>query len=172
MTVWYTGTGDKGKTKLPSVGEIWKDDDIVNAIGDLDELNASLGVISSLYPQLREIIVRVQSDIFSLSSEIAGFNLNFEEDKVEWIEEEINNFSKGLPELRNFILPGGHIASSFLHLARTVCRRSERSVVKLLKRNRAKEVHVKYLNRLSSLLFVLALYVNKQENVQEIIWKR
>ncbi|ACP35863.1 ATP/cobalamin adenosyltransferase [Sulfolobus islandicus Y.G.57.14] len=172
MTVWYTGTGDKGKTKLPSVGEIWKDDDIVNAIGDLDELNASLGVISSLYPQLREIIVRVQSDIFSLSSEIAGFNLNFEEDKVEWIEEEINNFSKGLPELRNFILPGGHIASSFLHLARTVCRRSERSVVKLLKRNRAKDVHVKYLNRLSSLLFVLALYVNKQENVQEIIWKR
>lgn len=172
MTVWYTGTGDKGKTKLPSVGEIWKDDDILNAIGDLDELNASLGVISSLYPQLREIIVRVQSDIFSLSSEIAGFNLNFEEDKVEWIEEEINNFSKGLPELRNFILPGGHIASSFLHLARTVCRRSERSVVKLLKRNRAKDVHVKYLNRLSSLLFVLALYVNKQENVQEIIWKR
>lgn len=172
MTAWYTGTGDKGKTKLPSVGEIWKDDDIVNAIGDLDELNASLGVISSLYPQLREIIVRVQSDIFSLSSEIAGFNLNFEEDKVEWIEEEINNFSKGLPELRNFILPGGHIASSFLHLARTVCRRSERSVVKLLKRNRAKDVHVKYLNRLSSLLFVLALYVNKQENVQEIIWKR
>ncbi|MCH4814558.1 MAG: cob(I)yrinic acid a,c-diamide adenosyltransferase [Saccharolobus sp.] len=172
MTIWYTGTGDKGKTKLPSVGEIWKDDDIVNAIGDLDELNASLGVISSLYPQLREIIVRVQSDIFSLSSEIAGFNLNFEEDKVKWIEEEINNFSKGLPELRNFILPGGHIASSFLHLARTVCRRSERSVVKLLKRNRAKDVHVKYLNRLSSLLFVLALYVNKQENVQEIIWKR
>ncbi|QXJ33353.1 cob(I)yrinic acid a,c-diamide adenosyltransferase [Saccharolobus shibatae] len=172
MTIWYTGTGDKGKTKLPSVGEIWKDDDIVNAIGDLDELNASLGVISSLYPQLREIIVRVQSDIFSISSEIAGFNLNFEEDKVKWIEEEINNFSKGLPELRNFILPGGHIASSFLHLARTVCRRSERSVVKLLKRNRAKDVHVKYLNRLSSLLFVLALYVNKQENVQEIIWKR
>ncbi|QGA54830.1 cob(I)yrinic acid a,c-diamide adenosyltransferase [Sulfolobus sp. E5-1-F] len=172
MTIWYTGTGDKGKTKLPSVGEIWKDDDIVNAIGDLDELNASLGVISSLYPQLHEIIVRIQSDIFSLSSEIAGFDLNFDEDKTKWIEEQINNLSKDLPVLRNFILPGGHIAASFLHLARTVCRRSERSVVKLLRRNRAKDVHVKYLNRLSSLLFVLALYVNKQEKVQEIIWKR
>ncbi|AAK40706.1 cob(I)yrinic acid a,c-diamide adenosyltransferase [Saccharolobus solfataricus] len=172
MTVWYTGTGDKGKTKLPSVGEIWKDDDIVNAIGDLDELNASLGVISSLYPQLREIMVRIQSDIFSLSSEIAGFDMNFEEEKVKWIEEEISSFSKGIPELRNFILPGGHVAASFLHLARTICRRSERSVVKILKRSKAKDVHVKYLNRLSSLLFVLALYVNKQEKVQEIIWKR
>ncbi|WP_338600284.1 cob(I)yrinic acid a,c-diamide adenosyltransferase [Sulfolobus tengchongensis] len=172
MAVWYTGTGDKGKTKLPSVGEIWKDDDIINALGDLDELNATLGVVSSFYPQLRETITTIQSDVFTISSEVAGFDLSFNEERIRWLEDQIKEYSKSLPELRNFILPGGHIASSFLHLARTVCRRSERSMVKILKKYKAKETHIKYLNRLSSLLFVLALYVNKQENFKEIIWKR
>ncbi|QIW24970.1 cob(I)yrinic acid a,c-diamide adenosyltransferase [Sulfolobus sp. S-194] len=169
--MWYTGTGDRGKTKVPSVGEVWKDSEIVKALGDLDELNSVLGVVSSLYPELSEVIQKLQNDIFSISSEIAGFDRNFSDEKVKGIEELITNYSKELEPLRNFVLPGGHIASSFLHLARAVCRRAERSVVTLLKENKAKEVHAKYLNRLSSLLFVLALVVNKRTNNPNVLWK-
>ncbi|BDB97270.1 cob(I)yrinic acid a,c-diamide adenosyltransferase [Saccharolobus caldissimus] len=169
--VWYTGYGDKGKTKVPSEGEVWKDDDIVNALGDLDELNSALGIVSSLYPSLSEIIIKIQSDIFSISSEIAGFDLNFDNNKVIWLEDQIRKFSASIPELRNFVLPGGHVAASFLHLARAISRRSERSTVKIMRKGKAKEIHVKYLNRLSSLLFVLALWVNHNSNIQNVIWK-
>lgn len=169
--VWYTGYGDKGKTKVPSEGEVWKDDDIVNALGDLDELNSALGIVSSLYPSLSEIIIKIQSDIFSISSEIAGFDLNFDDNKVIWLEDQIRKFSASIPELRNFVLPGGHVAASFLHLARAISRRSERSTVKIMRKGKAKEIHVKYLNRLSSLLFVLALWVNHNSNIQNVIWK-
>ena len=169
--MWYTGIGDKGKTKVPSVGEVWKDSDIVKAVGDLDELNSVLGIVSSLYPEISDVIKEVQGDIFTISSEIAGFNMNFSMERVKRLEELIAYFSKELEPLRNFVLPGGHIASSFLHLARAVCRRAERSVVTLMKENLAKEVHVAYLNRLSSLLFVLALVINKRTNNPNIIWK-
>ncbi len=171
MTMWYTGTGDKGKTKIPSVGEVWKDEDIVDALGDIDELNSALGVVSSLYPELGEIIKKVQSDLFSIASEIAGFSLNFSENEISWLENKINEFSSVIPPLKNFVLPGGHLVSSFLQLSRAICRRSERSVVKIMRSGKAKEVHVRYLNRLSSLLFVIALWVNQKTNNPNIIWK-
>ena len=88
--MWYTGTGDKGKTKVPSVGEVWKDEDIVNALGDLDELNSTLGVVASLYPELSPLIEDIQNDIFTLSSEIAGFKMNFSEEKIKKLEELIS----------------------------------------------------------------------------------
>ena len=169
--MWYTGTGDKGRTKVPSVGDVWKDSDILTAIGDLDELNSILGVVSSLYPEISNVIKELQDDIFTISSEIAGFNMNFSRERVKRLEDLISSFSKELEPLKNFVIPGGHIASSFLHLARAVCRRAERSVVTLMKENLAKEVHVAYLNRLSSLLFVLALVVNKRTNNPNVIWK-
>ncbi|MEM0015522.1 MAG: cob(I)yrinic acid a,c-diamide adenosyltransferase [Saccharolobus sp.] len=171
MTVWYTGTGDKGKTKVPSEGEVWKDDDIINALGDLDELNSALGIVASFYPAIQETIIKVQSDIFTISAEIAGFDMHFDESRTLWLEEQINYYSSSLPQLKNFILPGGHVAASFLHLARAVCRRGERSIVKISKKGKAKESHIKYLNRLSSLLFVMALWVNQKTNVNNIIWK-
>jgi cob(I)alamin adenosyltransferase len=169
--MWYTGTGDKGKTKVPSVGEVWKDDDIVDALGNLDELNSILGVISSLYPPLAECISTIQSDIFALSSEVAGFDMGFGNDKVKYLETSIERFSSELPPLKNFVLPGGHKASAFLHLARSVCRRSERSIVKLARRQKVKDSHLVYLNRLSSLLFVMALWVNRKTNNPDVIWK-
>ncbi|MDT7876780.1 MAG: cob(I)yrinic acid a,c-diamide adenosyltransferase [Sulfolobaceae archaeon] len=169
--MWYTGTGDKGKTKVPSTGEVWKDDDIVTALGDLDELNSTLGVVASLYPELSPLIEDIQNDIFTLSSEIAGFKMNFGEEKIKKLEELISLYGSKIEPLRNFVLPGGHKASSFLHLSRAVCRRAERSTVKLLRSGKANEIHVKYLNRLSSLLFVLALYVNKKTGNLNVIWK-
>ncbi|BFH72582.1 cob(I)yrinic acid a,c-diamide adenosyltransferase [Sulfurisphaera javensis] len=169
--MWYTGTGDSGKTKVPSVGEVWKDSLITEALGNLDELNSVLGVVSSLYPEFSEIIKQLQSDVFEISSEIAGFDMKFDESKITYLEFLINELSKELEPLRNFVLPGGHIASSFLHLARAICRRAERSVVSLLKENKCKQEHVRYLNRLSSLLFVMALVVNKRTNNPNVIWK-
>ena len=170
--MWYTGTGDSGKTRVPSVGEVWKDEDVVNALGDLDELNSSLGVVSSLFPEIRQDIEKIQNDIFSISSEIAGFDLNFDVNKVREIEELIRKYSEPLEPLKNFVLPGGHIASSFLHLSRAICRRAERSVVRISKTHqKVKHEHVIYLNRLSSLLFVMALYINKRTSNPNVIWK-
>ncbi|BBG23939.1 hypothetical protein IC006_1237 [Sulfuracidifex tepidarius] len=171
--MWYTGTGDKGKTKVPSMGEVWKNDRIVEALGNLDELNSILGIVMSLYPPLYDLITQIQSDIFSLSSEIAGFDMNFGYDKVKFLETSIEKTSANLPPLKNFVLPGGHEAASFLHMARSVCRRAERSVVSLIREENlmVKEVHIVYLNRLSSLLFVLALWVNKETNNPDVIWK-
>ncbi|BCU69301.1 cob(I)yrinic acid a,c-diamide adenosyltransferase [Stygiolobus caldivivus] len=170
--MWYTGTGDSGKTRVPSVGEVWKDEDVVNALGDLDELNSSLGVVSSLFPEIRQDIEKIQNDIFSISSEIAGFDLHFDGNKVREIEDLIRKYSEPLEPLKNFVLPGGHIASSFLHLSRAICRRAERSVVRISKTHpKVKHEHVIYLNRLSSLLFVMALYINKRTSNPNVIWK-
>ncbi|AEB94740.1 MULTISPECIES: cob(I)yrinic acid a,c-diamide adenosyltransferase [Metallosphaera] len=168
---WYTGKGDAGTTNLPSVGKVWKDDSVIEALGNLDELNSVLGVITSLYPPIKEEIQNLQRDIFEISSEIAGFEMGFSREKIERLEEKIEIYGSQLETLKNFVLPGGHEASSFLHLARSICRRTERSVVSLLKLNLARDVHVTYLNRLSSLLFVLALYVNKMSGNPDVIWK-
>ncbi|BCS94095.1 cob(I)yrinic acid a,c-diamide adenosyltransferase [Metallosphaera javensis (ex Sakai et al. 2022)] len=168
---WYTGTGDSGLTRIPSIGQVWKDDKLVEALGNLDELNSVLGVVASLYPRLRELIHDIQRDIFEISSEIAGFSMGFGKYKVEKIEKLIEVYGNQLDPLKNFVLPGGHIASSFLHLARSVCRRAERSVVSLYRENITKEDHVIYLNRLSSLLFVLGLWVNKETGNPDVIWK-
>lgn len=168
--VWYTGRGDSGRTSIPSAGEVWKDDDIIEAIGDLDELNSVIGIVVSVYPKLKDELVEIQADIFTISSELAGFNMGFNESRLKHLEDLIAKYGSSLPLITKFIFPGGHEASAFLHLARTVCRRSERKVVKLFRLNKAKEIHVKYLNRLSSLLFVLALWVNQVENVKNIEW--
>jgi len=168
---WYTGSGDSGKTTVPSKGNVWKFDDIVDALGDLDELNASLGVSASLYPDIKDIIEDLQNDIFSISSEISGFKMNFSNEKVRKIEEEIEKIDKEIEPLHNFVLPGGHIASSYLHLSRAICRRAERKVVKLMTEGICNDTHVKYLNRLSTLLFVLALWINKKTGNENVIWK-
>ncbi|MBW9141010.1 MAG: cob(I)yrinic acid a,c-diamide adenosyltransferase [Candidatus Aramenus sp.] len=168
---WFTGTGDSGKTFVPSEGNVWKYDEVVEALGDLDELNSLLGVVSSLYPEVKEILEEVQNDVFSISSEIAGFDMGFSNTEVEKLEKGIAGLDKELPPLNNFVLPGGSLPASFLHLSRAVCRRAERSVVKLYAQGKAKEVHVKYLNRLSSLLFVLALWVNLKTGHNNVVWK-
>jgi len=168
---WYTRKGDEGLTSLPTSNNIWKDDIIIEAIGDLDELNSVLGILSSLFPQLENTIESIQADIFTISAEIVGFNLEFNEEKVKFLEEKIEEFSKHIPQLTNFVIPGGHIAAAFTQFARAVCRRAERRVVSLYKLNKSKKAHVMYLNRLSSLLFVISLWINKVTNNPERIWK-
>jgi|ECHnycMinimDraft_1075156.scaffolds.fasta_scaffold00305_1 cob(I)alamin adenosyltransferase len=169
--MWYTGSGDKGKTKVPSVGEVWKDDLLVQTLGDLDELNSALGLCASIYPKLRTVLLSIQSRLLAISSELAGFTLGFSEEEVLALERSLSQFSADVPELKHFILPGGSTGASVLHLARSVCRRAERSLVALSRERSLSEVYVKYLNRLSSLLFVMALWVNVKEGVSEVVWK-
>ena len=169
--MWFTGQGDKGQTKIPSRGTVWKDDTLLEAVGDLDELNSLLGVIASLYRELKEVLVTLQSDIFVISSELAGFDMKFNSSRVKFLEEKIAEYGSMLEPLRNFVLPGGHVASSLLQYARAVARRAERRIVTLRREGLGKDEHVTYLNRLSSLLFVLALYVNKKEGVPNVLWK-
>lgn len=171
MAVWYTGAGDEGKTKLPLKGRIWKDDPILEALGDLDELNSVLGIVTSLYSSLSDIIRKIQDDVFTISSELAGFDMGFGIERTKWLEEEIEKFSMYVESPRSFVMPGGHLASATLQLARAVARRAERRVVALLREGVAKRQHESYLNRLSSLLFLLALYVNKKEGVENVLWK-
>nr|WP_216604153.1 cob(I)yrinic acid a,c-diamide adenosyltransferase [Acidianus sp. RZ1] len=169
--MWYTGKGDQGKTKAPSSGEVWKDDKIIEAFGNLDELNSALGVISSAFPEISELIEKIQDNVFRISSEIAGYNMGFDQERVKELEKLIENYGNEIGPLKNFVLPGGHLASSFTNLARTICRRAERSVVSIYKDGKANENHVKYLNRLSTLLFVLALWINKKTGYQNVIWR-
>ncbi|BBD72524.1 ATP:cob(I)alamin adenosyltransferase [Sulfodiicoccus acidiphilus] len=168
--MWYTGAGDGGRTKVPSAGELWKDDALVQALGDLDELNSVLGLAASIYPRLRSFLLPIQSEILAISSELAGFPLGFGEDRVTRLELTLKKFADEVPELKNFVLPGGNIGASTLHLARSVCRRAERSLVRVTREGSLQGVYVKYLNRLSSLLFVMALWVNLKEGVDEVMW--
>jgi len=171
VTAWFTGRGDGGKTILPSAGETWKDDPLLEALADLDELNAAIGLASSIYQELSEELSKVQAHIFEISSEIADFPQGFNDEKVSEIERLLNKYSSGLPVLRNFVLPSGHLGATALHLARAICRRAERRTVSLLKLGRCSPLHVKYLNRLSSLLFVLALWINYQRGIEERVWR-
>jgi cob(I)alamin adenosyltransferase len=169
--VWYTGAGDQGKTKIPSKGQVWKDDPLLEALGDLDELNSVLGIVGSAYPPLFDIVKRVQDDVFVISSELAGFDMGFSEERTKWLEEKIAEFAREVEPPRAFVLPGGHIASAYLQFARAVARRAERRLVALLREGLTKPSHESYMNRLSSLLFLLALYVNKKEGVKNVLWK-
>ncbi|MGQ4892847.1 MAG: cob(I)yrinic acid a,c-diamide adenosyltransferase [Candidatus Njordarchaeia archaeon] len=179
------GSGDSGKSStLASGGRIWKDSLIFHAIGDLDELNSFIGLAVSFcegekFGEIRDILVGIQSDIFKIGGMINAYGSNFY-DKVEKIDEEdlkrikdgVNFFKVKLEELHHFILPGGSKLASFLHVARAVCRRAERSLVALKKEVDFPDIVLRYINRLSTLLFILARYANKLDGFQDVAWKR
>lgn len=141
----YTKTGDKGMTGLFSGKRVSKKSPIIETLGSIDELNAWLGVIGGLE--------EIQKDLMVINSFIAGFKVKIP--GSEWLEKEIDRMEKKLPKLRNFILPKGQI-----HLARAVCRRAERDMIKA-------GFKIIYLNRLSDYLFVLA----RTKTKKEIVWK-
>lgn len=179
----YTKTGDKGETSLFGGKRVWKDDPRICAYGTVDELNALLGVaITELTnEELKDVARGIQNDLFTVGSDLASphesNNKNFVIPRVDQIfinrlEELIDKFDSQLPELKNFILPGGLKGSAVLHHARTVCRRAEREVVSLSKIVEI-NFHVEvYLNRLSDLLFVLARFENSSNNSADIVWQK
>lgn len=175
----YTKTGDRGATSLLGGKMVRKDSQRVTACGEVDELNSLLGVIiaETQNKDLIQKLTRVQNELFVLQTVLASsFDLTIKIPKINAahtlrLEREIDVCEKSLPNLKNFILPGGGETGSKLHLARTVARRAERSIVTLASTERISKHVLSYINRLSDWLFVLARFVNFQENAKEIIWK-
>ncbi|MCS7229255.1 MAG: cob(I)yrinic acid a,c-diamide adenosyltransferase [Candidatus Kryptonium sp.] len=175
----YTRTGDDGTTSLFAGGRVKKDNLRVEAYGTIDELNAILGIVRAISKDsmINEIIVDTQNLLFILGADLATpmgvENIKVKritKDDVEKIEKFIDKIDENLEPLKNFILPGGTLLASFLHLARTVCRRAERRIVSFSEKEKINENVIPFVNRLSDLLFVLARYANKIENVDDIKW--
>lgn len=173
----YTKTGDDGTTGLQSGKRVSKADQRIMAYGAIDEVNSCLGIILShkLDSDIRELLTRIQNELFVAGSDLSNPDLanlknRITETMVKNLEENIDKFEKELEPLVNFILPGGHKNASYLHLARTVCRRAETQVVALAENEQINTSCLKYLNRLSDLLFVLARAVNKRNGTADITW--
>jgi cob(I)alamin adenosyltransferase len=174
MTQYYTGKGDKGTSNTIRGTSISKDSPVFTLLGDLDELNSYLAV-SLLHVNDRIIgkdIREIQDQIFSISAFIASFPDEEIITKIripgtEMLESEISRMGNELPELRKFVIPGGTAASAHLHVARSIARRTERGLVSYSKEHKLDGKIIKYMNRLSSFLFVSALYANYKEKVGE-----
>lgn len=180
----YTKVGDKGKTFLMDNTNVYKDSTRVSAYGAVDELNSFLGIViarigkpcEKYQKYLFDILITIQKDLFLIGSSLANpksrvldVNLN---DKTIVFEGQIDYMTKMLPKLSNFILPGGGRLGAFLHIARAVCRRAERDIVRLSQKEKTDKTLLSYFNRLSDLLFTMARYANYNENQKEIIWKK
>ena len=170
----YTRTGDTGSTSLFGGKRVLKCEELVDVYGSIDELNSWIGLtISKIKNQKSKIFLeQVQSDLFTIGSVLAGWkgDLSMLSGRVSEMEKRIDAMEKDLPELRNFILPGGTEVGSFVHIARAICRRVERQTVALAQKQPADPIIIKYLNRLSDLFFMLARFINKLEKKQEVVW--
>ncbi len=171
----YTRTGDKGETSLYGGKRIKKTQQRMIAIGTIDELNAILGV-AVVKSSFKKIVEPIQNELFNIGAQLAnpdqvGEVITMTAQKVIGLENQIDELDAKLPPLRNFILPGGSETGSLFHYARTVCRRAEREVLKLAQKEKVESELLRYLNRLSDLLFILARSENNDKN-SEIIWKK
>ena len=180
----YTRTGDRGDTGLFGGGRVPKHHPRVEAYGDVDELNASLGVARSIEPMPRidEVLVPIQRDLFAIGALLATPDqakmqqhlekARVDDARIAELERAIDDGDRELESLRSFILPGGSHKAAALHVARTVCRRAERRVVALQDASDAEipRLVVVYLNRLSDLLFTLARVANRRSGAGEVTW--
>ena len=174
----YTKTGDDGNTGLQGDFRISKSHPRIIAYGTVDEANAAIGVVltNTLDDDISQLLNQIQNDLFLLGSDLSNQNLNDLKNRVtlemiEKLEESIDTFESELPPITNFILPGGNIAASQLHQVRTIVRRAETLVVKLSDKDEINSNCIKYLNRLSDLMFVMGRLINKRNGVEDIIWK-
>ena len=178
----YTKTGDAGDTGLFGGGRVPKDDPRVEAYGDVDELNAVLGMARSVEPMPRidEVLVPIQRDLFSVGALLATPDLekmhnhlakaNIDQQRIKGLEHAIDECERELEPLKAFIIPGGSRKGAALHVARTVCRRAERRVVRLQREVEIPSLVVIYLNRLSDLLFMLGRVANVRTGAGEVTW--
>lgn len=175
----YTKTGDQGETGLFGGPRVRKDDSRIEAIGDVDELNALIGVVrcEPLDERLDALFYAIQNELFDLGAQLASPGPgragapHVTAAHIERLERAIDEYEASLPPLRAFILPGGVRAAALLHSARTVCRRAERRVVCLAQQAALAGEIVIYLNRLSDLLFVLARVANRLAGRDDVLWQ-
>ena len=176
----YTKTGDDGTTGLFAGDRVAKDHPRICAYGTVDELNSVLGLaileLTSNSPELKEIFGRLQNELFVLGGDLATPTQTeypvprIESEHVEQIEKDIDLLESDLEPLKQFVLPGGSRLSALLHLARTVCRRAEREMIRLQREEKVGELAMIYLNRLSDLLFVMARKANADEGIKDVPW--
>jgi cob(I)alamin adenosyltransferase len=181
----YTRTGDKGTTRLVDGSCVEKFNPRVEAYGTVDELNSYLGLVRSHLKEHHEVLSldstleKIQNELFNIGSLLATekeetFKMLplITAEQIEFIEKRIDELTVQLPELRNFILPAGHSLSAHLHVARTMCRRSERRSAEVGVADDRYALSLQYLNRLSDYLFVAARWVNHKMNFAEVLWKK
>lgn len=175
----YTKGGDKGETSLLGGTRVSKGHDRVEAYGNLDELNSFIGLIrdSEINPHYRQVLIRVQENLFTAEALIARDPEKvtrelptLTEEEILILENEIDTMNEDLPELTNFILPGGNSIVSYCHIARTVCRRAERSLIRLNQISPVEDIIIRFINRLSDYLFVLARKTGKDTGATETPW--
>tara|TARA_B110000014_G_scaffold177988_1_gene127596 strand:- start:113 stop:721 length:609 start_codon:yes stop_codon:yes gene_type:complete len=182
----YTRTGDSGKTMLVGGQKIFKDDLRICSYGQVDELNSYIGaareslkgIHNNFKPRLLNDLKRIQNELFNIGNMLATLQEDvtstmprIEHSHIQLLENDIDFYNKDLPPLSSFVLPGGSIENTWLHISRTFCRKCERTIVKLFKEENIDILVVKYLNRLSDFLFVLSRYVNFIQSVDENLWE-
>jgi cob(I)alamin adenosyltransferase len=175
----YTKTGDKGQTSLIGGTRLPKHHIRIEAYGTVDELNSFIGLIrdQQMDAHTKTILIEIQDRLFTLGSLLAADPEKnkmklppLQEPDIELLEKEIDAMEEGLPEMKHFVLPGGHTTVSYCHVARCVCRRAERATLKLAENEAVDEILYKYLNRLSDYLFVLSRKLAMDLNAEEIKW--
>ena len=176
----YTKTGDKGQTSLVGGTRVSKTELRIEAYGTVDELNSCVGLVrdQAVNNDRKDILKEIQDRLFTIGSILASEPEqtkkripDLHESDIELLEKEMDRMDESLEPMRFFILPGGHQSVSFGHLARTVCRRAERIVVRLSQETEVNDLVIRYLNRLSDYLFVLCRIMIKDLNIEEISWK-
>jgi cob(I)alamin adenosyltransferase len=172
----YTRTGDDGTTGLGDGSRTRKDSARVEAYGTVDEANSAIGLVlaaDSVPDGVRRCLTEVQHDLFELGGELCiPGHAAIEESFIERLERELDKLNTDLPPLKDFILPGGGPAAAACHMARTIVRRAERRVNTLMEEESVRPETLRYLNRLSDLLFVVARVLAREESGQEVLWKR
>ena len=187
ITRVYTRRGDRGDTDLVGGERVPKDGPRIDAYGTIDELNAALGLVRALNAgsrvaasrQLETILRRLQNELFDLGGELATPASAFQPgmfrtsaDDVQRLENVLDRCQKSLAPLRSFVLPGGGRVSAALHVARTICRRAERDILRLMRHEDIGEYPLAYVNRLSDLLFVLSRWIGHHLGEPEFLWER
>ncbi|MES2518837.1 MAG: cob(I)yrinic acid a,c-diamide adenosyltransferase [Bacteroidota bacterium] len=176
----YTKTGDKGQTSLVGGTRVFKTELRIEAYGTVDELNSYIGLVrdQEINVVRKDILKEIQDRLFTIGSILASESEqtkkripDLHEGDIELLEKEMDKMDECLEPMRFFILPGGHQSISFGHLARTVCRRAERIVLRLAEENEVNDLVIRYLNRLSDYLFVLCRMMAKDLEVEEVAWK-
>ena len=178
LTKIYTRGGDAGETSLGDGSRASKLDARIAAYGTVDELNAAVGVVvaGGCPETIREVLVRVQNELFDLGADLSvpienAARLRVTQEQVDRLEDECDRFNAELPDLKSFVLPGGTEAAARLHVARTVCRRAEREALVAAGAHDVNTLAIVYLNRLSDLLFILARAANAAEGLAEPLWR-
>lgn len=176
----YTKTGDKGQTSLIGGTRVPKHHIRIEAYGTVDELNSYIGLIRDqpMDEHTKALLIEIQDRLFTIGSLLASDPEkskmkipDLKEEDVTLLEQEMDKMNEILPEMRSFVLPGGHTTVSFCHIARCVCRRAERLTIHLSENSYVTDLVIKYLNRLSDYLFVLSRKLSQDLHAQEIPWK-